>query len=105
MALPVAGVAGRGLALGAWGAAQATALGLAVAAGGILRDIVNALALSGQLGDALSGPGTGYSFVYHLEIGLLFVTLIALGPLVRSWDMDHATNSKRTGIGLADLPA
>jgi len=99
MALPVAGVAGRGLALGVWGAAQATALGLAVAAGGILRDVINALAVSGQLGDALSGPGTGYSFVYHLEIGLLFATLIALG------DIDHASNSKRTGIGLADLPA
>jgi len=105
MAQPVAGAAGRGLALGAWGAAQATSLGLAVAAGGILRDLINALATSGQLGDALSGAGTGYSFVYHLEIGLLFATLIALGPLVRSWDIDHATNSKRTGIGLADLPA
>jgi BCD family chlorophyll transporter-like MFS transporter len=34
----------RGLALGAWGAVQATAAGLGIAAGGILRDVVLAMA-------------------------------------------------------------
>ena len=38
---------GRGLALGAWGAAQATAAGLSIALGGAIRDGVNALALGG----------------------------------------------------------
>jgi MFS transporter, BCD family, chlorophyll transporter len=38
-----------GLALGAWGAVQATAAGVAVAAGGILRDLFVALASIGQL--------------------------------------------------------
>jgi BCD family chlorophyll transporter-like MFS transporter len=35
------------------------------------------------LGEALDTPSTGYSVVYHIEIYLLFATLIALGPLVR----------------------
>ena len=81
MTLPAGTLAGRGLALGAWGAAQATGAGLAIALGGSLRDIVGTLATSGALGEALVSPATGYSFVYHLEIGLIFVTLIALGPL------------------------
>ncbi len=41
MNLPERGLAGRGLVLGAWGAAQATAAGLAVAFGGFLRDGVD----------------------------------------------------------------
>ncbi|MEM8731356.1 MAG: PucC family protein, partial [Pseudomonadota bacterium] len=81
MTLPEQGAAGKGLALGAWGAAQATASGLAIALGGSLRDIVNAQALKGTLGDALNTASTGYSFVYHLEIVLLFATLVILGPL------------------------
>jgi BCD family chlorophyll transporter-like MFS transporter len=102
MTMPAAGKAGRGLALGAWGAAQATAAGLSIAIGGGIRDVVNGLAANGALGEALANPATGYSVVYHLEILLLFITLVALGPLVRT----ATTNSNRaTGkIGLADLP-
>ncbi len=74
----------NGLALGAWGAVQATCAGVAIAAGGAIRDIVSSLATHGLLGSALSSPATGYSFVYHLEIYLLFATLIAIGPLVRT---------------------
>lgn len=73
----------QGLVLGAWGGVQAASAGLALAAGGSLRDGVQHLAASGTLGSALAQPATGYSFVYHLEIGLLFATLIAIGPLVR----------------------
>ncbi|KMO21443.1 BCD family MFS transporter [Methylobacterium indicum] len=72
-----------GLALGAWGAVQACAAGLAIAASGILRDAGSALAVSGRLGEALSEASTGYLVVYHIEIGLLFATLVAIGPLVR----------------------
>ena len=32
---------------------------------------------------AMANPATGYSVVYHIEIALLFATLIAIGPLVR----------------------
>jgi BCD family chlorophyll transporter-like MFS transporter len=74
----------NGLALGAWGAVQASCAGVAIAAGGAVRDLVSGLAVHGALGPALSSPGTGYSFVYHVEIALLFATLIAIGPLVRT---------------------
>ena len=99
MRMPATGRAGHGLALGAWGAAQATGAGLAIALGGGLRDWIGALATSGRLGEALQSPATGYAFVYHLEIGLLFVTLAALGPLVR---LRRSAPTPR--IGLADFP-
>jgi MFS transporter, BCD family, chlorophyll transporter len=75
--------ADSGLVIGAWGAVQATAAGLAVAISGVLRDVVGGLALHGDLGATLQQNATGYSVVYHTEIFLLFVTLIAIGPLVR----------------------
>jgi BCD family chlorophyll transporter-like MFS transporter len=73
-----------GLAVGTWGAVQASAAGLAIAAGGLLRDSINSLSLSGRLGEALSGPSIGYTCVYLIEIVLLFATLAAIGPLVRA---------------------
>jgi BCD family chlorophyll transporter-like MFS transporter len=72
-----------GLALGAWGAVQATAAGVSIAVGGVLRDAVGALAESGALGDAMAGSATGFVAVYLIEIVLLFITLVVLGPLVR----------------------
>ena len=71
-----------GLALGAWGAVQSTAAGLAMFFGGALRDVMSSLAVDGALGSALTSPATGYSTVYQVEIVLLFVTLVAIGPLV-----------------------
>jgi MFS transporter, BCD family, chlorophyll transporter len=71
-----------GLALGAWGAAQATAAGIAVAAGGLLRDAVQAW------GPGLFGPvpwpaaASGYAFVYAIEIVLLIATVWVMRPLV-----------------------
>jgi BCD family chlorophyll transporter-like MFS transporter len=58
--------------------------------------------MSGQLGEALGNAATGYSVVYHVEIFLLFTTLVALGPLVRT----RTTKTQDGGakIGLADLP-
>ena len=94
--------ADAGLTLGAWGAVQATAGGLAIAAGGMLRDGVGYLATSGALGDALNSPSAGYSAVYHIEIGLLFLTLIALGPLVRR--NTSTTTPRTTHFGLAEFP-
>jgi MFS transporter, BCD family, chlorophyll transporter len=92
---------GSGLALGAWGAVQATAAGLAIASSGAIRDGINSLAQSGTLGLGLNQPSTGYSFVYHIEIALLFATLIALGPLVRSQPNSHRQIEK---FGLAHHP-
>lgn len=81
-AMHMAREAGNGLALGAWGAVQATASGIAIGLGGIVRDSFATLATSGALGEVLATRATGYTTVYHIEIFLLFVTLIAIGPLV-----------------------
>jgi BCD family chlorophyll transporter-like MFS transporter len=64
---------GVGLALGAWGAVQATAAGVAMAAGGVLRDVAAA-----TLGHAASA----YALVYGLEVVLLLVTALAMRPLL-----------------------
>jgi BCD family chlorophyll transporter-like MFS transporter len=80
-----------GLALGAWGAVQATSAGIAIALGGAVRDGITHLAVHGSLGPALTGASTGYSAVYQIEIFLLFATLVAIGPLVRSGKRMGAT--------------
>jgi BCD family chlorophyll transporter-like MFS transporter len=67
-----------GLALGAWGAVQASAAGLAIATGGILRDVITGLAPTTPL-----GPAVGYVSVYSIEIALLLATLVAMFPLLR----------------------
>ena len=61
-----------GLALGAWGAVQATAAGLAMVLGGIIRDLMALVVDS----------GTAYAFVYSLEVVLLLITLYAMYPLI-----------------------
>ena len=104
MTMPTGAQAGRGLALGAWGAAQATAAGLAIALGGALRDWIGAIAMSGAWGETLATPATGYSFVYHTEIGLLFATLVILGPLVRRSGPLTPPKSDHRPLGLADFP-
>jgi BCD family chlorophyll transporter-like MFS transporter len=63
-----------GLALGAWGAVQASGAGLAVAMGGILRDIMT------HVLDARSA----YAVVYWLEIVLLLATLLIMAPLIKA---------------------
>jgi BCD family chlorophyll transporter-like MFS transporter len=67
-----------GLALGTWGAVQASAAGLAIALGGIIRDVVTATAPQGSLGAA-----AGYTFVYGVEVVLLFAALVTMIPLIR----------------------
>ncbi|MBU3695063.1 MAG: BCD family MFS transporter, partial [Rhodocyclaceae bacterium] len=52
-----------GMALGAWGAVQATCMGGAIAIGGALRDWVSAVATTGVLGEAMNHPSTGYGTV------------------------------------------
>ncbi|MDJ0939123.1 MAG: BCD family MFS transporter [Woeseiaceae bacterium] len=92
-----------GLALGAWGAVQATATGVAMAGGGAMRDIVSELAMSGALGSALTGPAVGYAFVYHIEVFLLFATLVAIGPLA-AFSKRRDAESKTT-LGFAEFPS
>jgi len=98
MALSARG--GSGLAIGAWGAVQATAAGAGVALGGLLRDVFSSLATHGALGRGLTSASFGYIFVYHLELALLFGTLVAIGPLVRARDKAGSP----TRFGLAEMP-
>lgn len=91
----------NGLALGAWGAVQASCSGAAIFAGGAVRDAVSGLATQGALGSALVNPATGYSFVYHIELGLMFATLCAIGPLVRT---RRAPSRSEPRFGLAEFP-
>ena len=104
MALPEQGHAGRGLVLGAWGAAQATAAGLSIALGGALRDAVGTYAMQGHLGPLFQTRSFGYFVVYQIEIVVLFATILALAPLVRVtlFNAQHKTNAAR--MGLVDFP-
>lgn len=92
-----------GLVLGTWGAAQAAAAGSGVALGGAIRDGVGTLVTAGLLSPSLEGPATGYSVVYHLEIALLFCTLVAIGPLVRAARLKPSSPPAR--FGLAEIPS
>lgn len=100
-AMSLANSGQNGLALGAWGAVQATAAGVAIALGGAMRDTISQLAMSGSLGVALNDPATGYGAVYHTEILVLFAALIAVGPLVRRPGEQTAATP---GFRLADFP-
>jgi len=102
-AMALAGSGESGLALGAWGAVQATSAGVAIAVGGALRDIFSELALAGSLGPALTEASTGYSIVYHVEIFFLFAALVAIGPLVRPLGASPSDASSQR-FGLAELP-
>jgi MFS transporter, BCD family, chlorophyll transporter len=66
-----------GLALGAWGAVQTTAAGIAIAAGGVIRDVVMA-------SHDASGPAAdAYIPVFAVEAGLLVLAVIVAAPLMR----------------------
>jgi len=92
-----------GMALGAWGTVQASAGGIAVAFSGFMRDFVSEAALKGNFGSTLQTNATGYCFVYAVEIFLLFVSLIALGPLVRVFGQSTITKPG-TKFGLVQIP-
>ncbi len=67
-----------GLALGAWGAVQASAAGLGVAIGAPVRDLGGALpSLVASL-----GPASGYTLVFLLEIALLLAAIVTMVPLL-----------------------
>ena len=85
-----------GLSLGAWGSAQATAAGLAIASGGNIRDGVASWVSTGP-GDT-NAAATGYAAVYCLEIALLFITLIVIGPLVGSFRENRVQADTATAL-------
>ena len=105
MTIPISKGTGRGLVLGSWGAAQATAAGLGIGLGGILNDISKSIV--GSEGFNLivsSNPAFSYLVVYHLEIFLLFLTLAFLGPLSQ-YLSSLKLDSKGLGkFGLSEMP-
>ncbi|MFP1633808.1 BCD family MFS transporter [Zhengella sp. ZM62] len=101
-AMAVSKKSDSGIVVGAWGAAQATAIGASLLAGGLIKDAVNMLGATGALGEAMMTPVAGYLVVYHLEIGLMFVCLAVLGPLVGR--RAEPEEQKRTVFGLAGMP-
>jgi BCD family chlorophyll transporter-like MFS transporter len=90
-----------GLALGAWGAVQATAAGIAVALGGLLRDLVGALAVQGWFGQALAQSAFGYAFVYFLEILLLIATVTVMRRLIDTKVVSFPRASHGENLGVA----
>ncbi len=99
MEMPEKGM--TGMVLGAWGAVQATASGLSMAVGGILKDGFASFASSGYLGDALMDKSSGYGLVFALEMLLLFAALIAMSPLSRKKPNAYPHPAQ---FGLAELP-
>jgi BCD family chlorophyll transporter-like MFS transporter len=89
-----------GLALGAWGAVQATAAGIAVALGGIIRDLVAALP-----GAENFRPEAPYLPVFTLEIVLLGAAFAAILLLRRKDLKRHQTEPRPTRQARPDLPA
>jgi BCD family chlorophyll transporter-like MFS transporter len=92
-----------GLALGAWGAVQATTAGIAMIASGAIRDLVNVAAGAAQGVWGLPGVATGYMTVYALEIILLAVAIAAILPLLRR--STGGTNAEAGGVAAGDWRA
>ena len=67
-----------GLALGAWGAAQACAAGVGVALAGIVRDII--VGLQGETGNVAQTP---YNAVFAIELFSLLVTIAVILPMIK----------------------
>ena len=100
-AMELADTTASGLVLGAWGAVQATAAGLAVATSGGMRDAVGHIAMAGDLGRTLQQTATGYSFVYHTEILMLFINARCAGTTgAREWHF----NSECAGRKIRSRP-
>lgn len=101
-AMGLSGSNNAGLALGAWGAVQASCAGLGIALGGLIRDGMAYFALADGLGATLADRATGYGTVFCLEILLLLVTMVVLGPVIGRDNERLMGESK--GFGLSEFP-
>ena len=95
-----------GMALGAWGAVQASCAGAGIALGGLIRDGVAYATGADMIGATLANRASGYATVYVLEIVLLLVTLIVLGPVVGRVKGSRNTDNPQSagGFGLREFP-
>ncbi|MFK8052813.1 MAG: PucC family protein [Woeseiaceae bacterium] len=93
-----------GLALGAWGAVQATAAGVAMAVSGGLRDLIN-MATGGRENEwGFAANATGYVTVYAIEIVLLVIAIAAAMPLLRSIGKRRTQRDVTPSVGLDEAP-
>jgi BCD family chlorophyll transporter-like MFS transporter len=67
-----------GLALGAWGAAQACAAGIGVALAGVVRDVI--VGLQGPTGNDVHTP---YTVVFSIEVFALLASIAVILPMIR----------------------
>jgi BCD family chlorophyll transporter-like MFS transporter len=98
MALPNQGE--NGLALGAWGAVQATAAGLAMAMAGGIRDGVSSALSANSSAIHAVAPGAGYLAVYLVAVAGLLVLLVVLGPLAAR----RRAEVRPVPFGIAEFP-
>ena len=91
-----------GLALGAWGAVQASCAGIGIALGGLIRDGMAYVALQDAMGATLANRATGYGTVYVIEITLLLLTLVVLGPVI-GLHFEYQKNTNES-FGLSQFP-
>ncbi len=80
-----------GLALGAWGAVQATCAGLAIALGGVIRDVIVAMPSVAERGAEMA-----YVPVFGLEMIVLVLAVAAIWPL-RNAFAQRGVDPLRTG--------
>jgi BCD family chlorophyll transporter-like MFS transporter len=94
-----------GLALGAWGAVQATCAGGGIALGGLIRDGIAWIAAS-DTSATIATRASGYISVYIIEILLLIAGLAAIGPLVGHSRMSsiESRNKSDQPFGLQEFP-
>ncbi|MEM1075587.1 MAG: PucC family protein [Pseudomonadota bacterium] len=86
-----------GLALGTWGAVQATAAGIGVALAGIVRDLI--VAGSADSGLPAYGP---YNAVFLIEIVFLALACLMLLPLSKGFKLARASKAQTTERSLTD---
>ena len=99
MSLPSHGE--HGLALGAWGAVQASCAGVAMAVAGLIRDTVSAGHQVPRLPMVEPMPGPGYVATYALAVLGLFVLMVVLGPLAAR----RRADVPQMPFGIAEFPA
>ena len=80
-----------GLALGAWGAAQACAAGVGVALAGIVRDII--VGLQAPTGSALQPP---YNMVFAMEAVSLLIAVAVIWPMIKRVSTHTEINNSNT---------
>ncbi|MBU6165818.1 MAG: PucC family protein [Alphaproteobacteria bacterium] len=68
-----------GIAMGAWGAVQATSQGVGATIGGAIRDLTRGI----DLGLGVPANADGYVLIFGLELALMLATLAAMWPLLQ----------------------